>query len=243
VYKRDYARVVAAHREHGADATLVTTRVAPDEASRFGVVQVAEDGRISDYAYKPESPASDLVATEVFLFEADALLDSLEQLADGADEASGLADLGDDLLPRLADEGRAREYRLDGYWRDVGTVESYWQAHMDLLEAEPSLRLDDPAWPILTRASQRPPARIESSARIERSLVSPGCTVRGRVVRSVLAPGVFVEEGAEVVDAVVLTEARIAASVSRAVVDMRAEVRTAVSGDDGIAVVDGHHRS
>ncbi len=242
VYKLDYARVVAAHREHSPDATLVTTEVAREEAGRFGVVQAADDGRIFDYAYKPDRPASGVVAAEVFVFNAGALLDSLERLADAADDDSGLADLGDDLLPRFAREGRAREYRLDGYWRDVGTVESYWEAHMELLADERPLDLDDPAWPILTWSTQRPPARIEPSARVEDGLVSPGSSIRGRVSRSVLGPGAVIEEGAEVRESVLLEGAvvRSGARVVRAIVDAEAiihvDARVGAEGEE-IALV------
>ncbi|MDQ3866562.1 MAG: glucose-1-phosphate adenylyltransferase [Actinomycetota bacterium] len=241
VYRLDYSRVVAAHRDHRADATLVTTSVADAEASRFGVVQVA-DGRIVDYSYKPEEPVGNVVATEVFLFQADLLLDSLDRLADAVDDDSGLADLGDELLPRLVREGRTREYRLDGYWRDVGTVESYWEAHMELLGADPPIELDDPAWPILTWSTHRPPARIEASARIEDGLVSPGSSIRGRILRSVVGPGAVVEEGAEVRDSVLLERAVVGsgARVVRAIVDAEAtiEANASVGGEgEEIALV------
>ncbi|MDQ4082472.1 MAG: sugar phosphate nucleotidyltransferase, partial [Actinomycetota bacterium] len=220
VYKLDYREVIRRHVEREADVTLVTTRVPREEAGRFGVVQVDAGDRVSDYAYKPDEPASDLVATEVFVFSADAVLNALEELVDGDDE-SGLEDLGDELLPRLAREGRAYEYRLEDYWRDVGTIESYWQGHMDLVDGATPFDLDDPQWPILTSTTQRPPARIAASARIHDALVSPGCDVRGRLVRSGLAPGVVVEEEAEVRDSVVLEDVvvRAGSRVECALVD------------------------
>jgi glucose-1-phosphate adenylyltransferase len=221
VYRLDYGRVVERHLETGAGATLVTTRVARADASRFGVVH-ADDGRIAEYAYKPDEPASDLVTTEVFVFDAGLLVETLEELADGGESGdSGLADLGDEVLPRLVADGHAHEYRYDGYWRDVGTVESYWHAHMELVGAEPPLDLDDPDWPILTWATLRPPARVAASAAIEDSLVSPGSDVRGRLVRAVVGPGVVIEEGAEVRESVVLESAvvRSGARVTRAIVD------------------------
>ncbi len=225
VYKLDYREVIRRHVEREADVTLVTTRVPREGAGRFGVVQVDAGDRVSDYVYKPDEPASDLVATEVFVFSADAVLGALEELADGDDE-SGLEDLGDELLPRLAREGRAYEYRLEDYWRDVGTIESYWQGHMDLVDGATPFDLDDPQWPILTSTTQRPPARIAASARIHDALVSPGCDVRGRLVRSVLAPGVVVEEEAEVRDSVVLEDVvvRAGSRVECALVDSAASI-------------------
>jgi glucose-1-phosphate adenylyltransferase len=240
VYTLDYSRVVAAHAERGSHATLVTTRVAREEAGRFGVVRVGDGGEIVDYADKPDEPESDLVTTEVFLFDAPWLLEALEELADGDDD-SGLEDLGDELLPRLARDGEAHEYRLDGYWRDVGTVDSYWEGHMELLALDPPLDLDDPRWPILTWATQRPPARIAESSRVQESLVSPGCAVFGSVVHSVLSPGVVVEEGATVRDSVVLegTTIRAEAVVERAIVDADVEIgeRARVGGSGEITLV------
>jgi glucose-1-phosphate adenylyltransferase len=227
VYTLDYGRVVERHLETGAGASLVTTRVPQEEAGRFGVVEVEGGGKIADYAYKPEEAASDLVTTEVFLFDAELLLDTLDELANGDErEGSGLTDLGDELLPRLVRDGQAYEYRYDGYWRDVGTVESYWEAHMQLLAADPPIDLDDPAWPILTWATLRPPARVAASARIEASLVSPGSDVRGRIERSVIGPGVVIEESATVRESVVLDDAAVgpAARVTRAIVDAEAHV-------------------
>ena len=238
VYKLDYRQVVERHRDSAAEATIVTTRVAREEASRFGIVVVGENDRVVEFAYKPEEPATDVVASEVFVYDARVLLDTLDELADGED---GLEDFGHELLPRLVERGKAYAYELGGYWRDVGTVESYWESHMDLLGREPRFDLSDRAWPILTRASQRPPAWIESSAEVEDSLVSPGAVVGGRVVRSVLGPGVVVEAGANVVDCVVLNDVTVLAGavIERAVVDAHLAVGEHARGRDEIELVAG----
>jgi glucose-1-phosphate adenylyltransferase len=140
------------------------------------------------------------------------------------------------------DEAAARACRLDGYWRDVGTIDGYWQVHMELLEPEPRFRLDDPAWPILTADPQRPPARIEESATIDGSLIAAGARVRGTVLRSVVGPGVVVEEGAEVRDAILLHDSYVGARahVSRTILDAEAQVDDdAAAGDTAdIAVVE-----
>jgi glucose-1-phosphate adenylyltransferase len=232
LYKLDYRRVLRRHLETGADVTMVTKRVPLEMAGRFGTVAVDGQGGVTDFEYKPEEPRYDLVTTEIFLYDAAGLLGALEDLA-ARDEAatdddpgdSTLQDFGHGLLPKLVRSGGACEYRMESYWRDVGTVGSYWETHMDLLTPEPELDLDDPRWPILTRDHQRSPAHIEGSARIDNGLVSPGCIVRGRVERSVLAPGVVVEDGATVRDSVILHDAIVGAdaTVERAVVD--ADVR------------------
>ncbi|MFL6136434.1 MAG: glucose-1-phosphate adenylyltransferase family protein [Frankiaceae bacterium] len=224
VYRLNYADVVARHLESGADVTMVTTRVAAEDAGRYGVARV-EDGRVTDYAYKPEEPASDLVTNEVFAFRPARLLALLEELA-GQDDGEGLRDLGHAVLPRLVGEGTAREHRFDGYWRDVGTVDSYWSAHMDLLGDEPAIDLDDRRWPIYSADPQRSAARVRREATVVDSLLSPGVRVAGVVERSVLAPGVVVERSAVVRDSVVLHDTVIesGARIERAVVDARVTV-------------------
>jgi glucose-1-phosphate adenylyltransferase len=240
VYKLDYGDVVAHHLDAGASVTMVTTRVPREDAGRYGVVQVAADGAVTGFEYKPDQPSSDTVTTEVFAYDAKKLLATLDELASSPGD-SGLRDFGHELLPRLVEEGNAWAWDLDGYWRDVGTIDSYWLAHMELLDAEPSLRLDDPAWPILTTGLQRPPARIEASARIDASLIAAGAIVRGTIERSVIGPGVVIEEGATVREAVLFHDCRVAsgARVARAVVDARVRVaeRSEVGGNGDITVV------
>ena len=234
VYTLDYGRVLERHLQREAEVTLVTTRVRRGESSRFGVVELEDNGRVRRFEYKPEEPRSDVVTTEIFVYDARLLLDTLAELAAGD---AALEDFGHTLLPSLVERGRAYADDLGGYWRDVGTLESFWQAHMDLLGAEPALRLDSEEWPILTRTHLRAPARVASSARVQDSLVSPGCYVAGEVVRSILGPGVAVEDGAVVHDSVLLGDAVVprGARVARAIVDVGAELApgTSVAGGDG----------
>lgn len=240
VYKLDYSEVVDRHIESGATVTMVTTRVERDEASRYGVVELGESGRVAGFEYKPSVPKSDLVTAEVFAYDPRRLIEVLEELAQDGEE-SGLEDFGHELLPRLVGDDSAHAFELDSYWRDVGTIDSYWLAHMELLEAEPPFVLDDPGWPVLTAGLQRPPARIEASARIDGSLVAAGALVRGTVLHSVLGPGVVVDEGAEVRDAIVLHDTRVSpgATVTRAILDERVRVGRGaeVGGDEAITVV------
>jgi glucose-1-phosphate adenylyltransferase len=231
VYALDYRDVIDAHlgRDDAADVTLVTTPAPPGEAHRFGNVTVNRQGRVTAFAYKPDAPQSDLATAEVFVYDAPRLLDTLEHLAANTspgDSGAPLKDFGHELLPHLVDTGRAWAFPLDGYWRDVGTIPSYWQAHQDLLAPEPPIVLDDPAWPIRTRGPERLPARILAGARVADSLVAPGCRIAGRVERSVLSPGVVVEEGAVVRDAVLLHDAHVGAdaSVVGAIVDEGARI-------------------
>ena len=227
VYKLDYREVLAAHQDRGADLTMVTTVVPQEEASRFGTVSVGDDGRVTGFDYKPERPVTGLVSTEIFVYRPQSLLSTLDRLAarEGADDDLP-EDYGVSLLPAIVEEGRAYEHRLGGYWQDLGTVQSYWQAHMDLLAPEPPLELDDPGWPIHTQALPRPPAQVHGQTNVEDCLLSPGCDVAGRVVSSVLGPGTVVEPGAVVRNSVLFDDCTVAsgATVDTAIVDSGAHI-------------------
>src|SRR3954468_17722028 len=235
VYKLDYREVAEAHLGSGAEVTMVTTEVEPDDAARYGIVQVAEDGKVTDYAYKPDQPATTTATNEVFVFSPRPTLNRLEALAQQAGD-DGLEDLGSHLLPAQTRDGAARAHPLDGYWRDVGTVQAYWQAHRDFLAAEPPIDLDELSWPIHTRGGRHRAARLLDGAAVDGSLVSGGTRVAGQVSGSVLAPGVVVEKGATVVDSVLLpgVRGRGGARVARAVLDDGVDVgEEAVVGGDG----------
>jgi glucose-1-phosphate adenylyltransferase len=225
VYRLDYEALVREHRDSGAALTMVTTEVEPDDASRYGVVQVDGDGRVTGYDYKPDRPQGNLVTNEVFVFDTAVLVGLLDALADEAGE-DGLKDLGDGLLPRLVAEGRVHEHRFDQYWRDLGTVESYWAAHMDLLADSPPFVPDDPSWPLRTHARRQGAARLADGARVSRSVLAAEAHVAGTVERSVLAGGAVVEAGAEVRDSVLLpgSVVRAGAVVERAVLDDGVEI-------------------
>lgn len=234
IYRLDYRRLVEQHLKTGADLTVVTTEVSREEASRFGVVQTGEEGRVTDFAYKPEQPQNSVVTAEVFLFNAHTLLDTLDALAD-----EGLEDYGDQLIPHLVKTAQVHSFPLGGYWRDVGTVESYWQAHQDLIDG--AFQLDHPDWPLFTGGRQRQAARVLKGAVLENALISPGCTVHGEVRRSVLAPGVVIEAGASVHGSVLLEDVtvRAGAQVRHAVVDKGADIgqNARVGGEGDITLV------
>jgi len=235
VYALDYEQAVREHLASGDAVTMVTTKVEPKDASRYGVVLV-EDGRITDYAYKPDEPKSDLVTNEVFVFDPQVVLDLLEE----QDERK---DLGDDLLPRLVKDGRAREHRLEGYWRDLGMPDAYWAAHMDLLKAEPPFDPSNPDWPMRTKGGGAKAAVVRAGALVEDSLLSAGSEVAGTVTRSVLSRGAKVEAGAEVVDSVLLEDVvvRSGARVIKAILDEGVEVTGGVTvGGHGDVAMVGH---
>jgi glucose-1-phosphate adenylyltransferase len=237
VYRCDYRDLVDIHREKGAEVTMLVTDlegVYAEDPSDHAVVEVNRLGRVTSFAYKPDRPASSLVATEVFLYEPDVLVEVLEELHreqsdeqdDGDDGVgdSGVGDFGDLLLPRLVDRGKVYAHRLDGYWRDLGQPHHYLNAHLELVDKKADLFDSD--WPIRTQQPQRAPAYVVTGARVEDSLLSPGSHVAGSVVRSVIGPGVVVEPGAEVLESVLFgdTVVRSGATVSRALVDQGCEL-------------------
>jgi glucose-1-phosphate adenylyltransferase len=244
IYKLDYREVVDAHLGAGAEVTMVTTEVEADDASRYGIVRVGSDGRVTDYAYKPDDPATTTATNEVFVFSPGKTLDRLEAIADEVGEEE-LSDLGDHLLPAQTRDGLARAYPLTGYWRDVGTVPAYWRAHREFLAADPPLDLDDPAWPVHTRGGRHSAGRVLRGAVIEKSLLSGGVRIGGEVRGSVLSPGVVVEPGATVVDSVLLPGVRVrsGATVTRAVLDDSVDVGSGASvGGDGEITLVGRAR-
>lgn len=229
VYRLDYDALVRDHLSSFAEVTMVTTRVDPADAHRYGVVRVDEDGAVLEYAYKPDEPATDLVCAEIFVFNTPALIRHLEAAAREVESRGGpgdLGDIGDNVLPAMAGAGHAREWRHEGYWRDVGTIASFWAGHMDLLGEDPVHRLDVEGWPLRTESSYSGPARFGAEAEVADSLVGHGAVVRGTVEHSVVGPGAVVEEGARVRDSVILPGAviRAGARVETSVVDARVEV-------------------
>jgi glucose-1-phosphate adenylyltransferase len=225
VYAQDYGALVAEHTASDAGVTIVTTEVDPEDAGRYGVV-AAQDGTVREYAYKPDEPAGNEIANEVFVFTPAPLLEALERLADDAGD-DDLEDLGDALLPFLVDRGEARASRFDDYWRDVGTVDAYWSSHQELLADPPPIDLGDPAWPVLTQSPDgRAAARVLRGASVQESILAPSVRVAGSVERAVIGRGAVIEHGAVVRESVVLPGAvvRSGAEVVRAVIDDGVEV-------------------
>ncbi|MHA0037600.1 glucose-1-phosphate adenylyltransferase family protein [Deinococcus sp. PESE-13] len=222
VYRLDYSDVIRQHVERGASVTMVTTELADEQqATRFGNVRAAKNGKVSEFAYKPDEPLGKTVTAEVFVYDAHIMLSTLEALS----KEGELGDYGEELLPALVARGDAHAFPMHGYWMDVGTLDAYLQTHRDFLDGK-GFALDDPQWPFITSSISRPPTRIEKTARLDEAFVCGGAVIAGEVVRSLIAPNAVVEAGAVVRDSVVQPGAviRAGAQVSRAVVDQDAEV-------------------
>lgn len=223
IYSMDYDPLITFHRDLGADMTMATIHVPLNQASRFGIVGVENDYRVTSFVEKPKVPPTNLANMGVYLFN----LDTLDQyLWEDHQNPVSSHDFGKDLLPRLVAEGKkVYAYPYSGYWVDVGTVESYWRAHMDLLESEPPLRLNDRSWVIHTRTEERPPVRIAAGAIVNDSMVSDGCILEAgaRVERSVLSPGVIVRSNSIVRESILLTDVVVNphAIIERSILDKR----------------------
>ena len=218
VYKMDYGPFLQAHRRHRADVTVAVQQVPIGDASRFGILALDATDRVVEWQEKPSQPKSDLASLGIYVFSKKALLGWLDE---------DRTDFGRDLVPAmLAGGARVFGYRFNGYWQDVGTVESYWRAQMDLLEDHPGLDLYDRDFLVHTRSEERAPARIGPTANVHRSLISHGCLIWGTVEHSVLSPGVRVDPGAVVRDSIVMFDSviRAGAVVDHAIIDKEVSV-------------------
>lgn len=223
IYRMDYRKLIEYHLEHKADLTMAAIRVPLSEGSRFGILGVNQDLSVTSFVEKPKEPPSDLANMGVYLFDARVLNQALWEDHIRNDSSH---DFGKDILPRLVAEGkRVFAFPFEDYWVDVGTVESYWQSHMDLLAYPPPIDLNDRSWIVHTRTEERPPVRIAEGAVVIDSMISDGCVLApgARVERSVLSPGVSVGPGAVVRESVVLTDAFLDSRtlVERSIVDKR----------------------
>lgn len=221
IYEMDYDVLLQFHREKRADATLCTIRVPLDEGNRYGIVDVDDDYRVREFLEKPENPPGNLASMGVYVFNYSVLEQMLEhdQLLKGSHH-----DFGKDIIPRMIIENmNVYAYPYGGYWIDVGTIDAYWEAHMDLLTTPPALNLNDRTWIIHTRSEERPPVHVHAGATVRDSMLTDGTVVsEGALIeRSVLSPGVYVGPNAVVRDSVVLTDTYIEAGavVERCILD------------------------
>ena len=219
IYKMNYAKMLAYHKEHNADATIAVIEVPMKEASRFGIMNTDEEtGRIVEFEEKPEHPKSNLASMGIYIFNWKLLRKML--MADMKDSESS-HDFGKDIIPALLNDGKLLyAYKFKGYWKDVGTIDSLWEANMDLLSKNNELDLHDRSWKIYTEDVTSLPQYIGADAKIEKAFVTQGCVIDGEVKNSVLFTGAKVAAGAKVIDSVLMpgSEVEEGAVVQRALV-------------------------
>lgn len=277
VYKMNYRRMLEDHNERGADLTIACIEASLDDATRFGVMKADSDMRIVNFQEKPASPEPmpgkpdrALCSMGIYVFTTDVLVRRI--IADAKDQTSH--DFGKNVIPRMIDTGRVFAHRFEGvlaegetpadtpYWRDIGTLDAYWEANMDLVSVTPALNLYDPDWPIRCELRQSPPAKIIFGGTSERgfeadvtdSCISPGCIISGaRVERCILSPRVIVERNTYISDSIIMSGVRIGRNcrIHKAIMDKRTVVpdgtqigldreqdaRAFTISDEGIVVV------
>lgn len=224
IYKMDYELLIDYHKEHEADVTISVLEVPWEEASRFGVINVNDKMDVMEFDEKPEKPKSNLASMGVYVFKWEKLKEYLE--TDNINEASS-HDFGKDILPAMLKNGEKMvAYPFKGYWKDVGTVESLWEANMDLLDLNSGLNLHDPEWRIFSSNPQLPPQVINETGDVQSSMINEGCVISGKVFKSVIFQNVTIEEGASVSESVVMSGATIhkGAKLHRTVVPPKLEV-------------------
>ena len=238
IYTMDYSWMIESHKMNKAEATIGVIEVPWDEAPRFGIMNTAKNGRIEEFEEKPAKPKSNLASMGIYVFNKSFLKRYLE---DDAKDSVSSHDFGKNIIPKmLADNARLFSYAFDGYWKDVGTIESLWQANMDLLQDEPPFSMDG-LWKIYSAGFSMPPHYIGETAKVTTSLVSEGTMIFGEVKNSVIFPGVRIGKGARVTNSVIMPFTTIAenAIVDKAIVAQNCEISAGakVVGADGAITV------
>ncbi len=211
IYKMDYSLMLEYHEEKGADATIAVIEVPWGEANRFGIMNTGEDGSIIEFEEKPSKPKNNLASMGVYIFTWPVLKKYLYKDNDNPKSSS---DFGKDIIPlMLKENSRLYAYPFRGYWKDVGTIESLWEANMDLLSDQPELDLYDRNWRIYSVNPNRPPHFMGPSAHVHHSMVNEGCMILGTIHHSVLFTGVYVGEGSEIKDSIIMSNVKIGSNV------------------------------
>ncbi|MCG8498799.1 MAG: glucose-1-phosphate adenylyltransferase [Firmicutes bacterium] len=224
IYKMDYLKMIEFHRQKKADATISVYQVPIEQASSFGVMNTWEDYSIYEFEEKPKNPKSDLISMGIYIFNWKKLKQYL--LEDAADIESA-HDFGKNVIPKmLRDSCKLYAYPFEGYWKDVGTVEAYWESNMDLLERDNQLKISDSGWKIYSRIEPAHPTHFVSQSNVKNSIVGDGSLIYGTVVNSIISPGVVIEEGAEIRNSIIMPNCHIQkeAKIDKAILDYRVKV-------------------
>ncbi|MDM8128436.1 glucose-1-phosphate adenylyltransferase [Paraclostridium benzoelyticum] len=236
IYKMDYSDMLEEHKSKDADVTIAVMEVDWDEASRFGIMNANEDGSIYEFEEKPEKPKSNLASMGIYIF-------NWSKMKSYFKSDKEYVDFGKDLIPKMLDDKVSMyAYEFNGYWRDVGTIESLWQANMDLINPDNGFNLNDSNWRIYTDTMAMPPQYLGKNSNIKQSIVVDGCRVFGNVENSVLSHGVSIGEGSTVKDSVIMSNAKIGKNVivEKAIIGEGAVIEDDCkisSGDDSISIV------
>ncbi|MGH2114992.1 glucose-1-phosphate adenylyltransferase [Aerococcus urinaeequi] len=224
IYKMDYAPMLSAHKANGADCTVAVKPVPMHEASRFGIMNTDDEGKIVEFEEKPENPKSNLASMGIYIFTWDKLREYLMQ------DPEGMEDFGQNVIPAyLNNDEKLFAYSFDGYWKDVGTIDSLWEANMEVLDQEHPLQIRDKGWPIFSRNTITTPQFLSTESVVENAMICDGCIIRGSIKNSILSPNVLVGKDSIIANSIIMKGSSIGENV---------KIEYAILGEDAV-VSDG----
>ncbi|MBQ8164191.1 MAG: glucose-1-phosphate adenylyltransferase [Clostridia bacterium] len=242
IYKMDYRKMLKEHISRDAAATIAVIQVPLEEASRFGIMNTDENGVIEEFEEKPKNPKSTLASMGIYIFTYKELREYL--IKDAMDPDSDY-DFGKNIIPNMLNDGKKMiAHKFEGYWKDVGTISSYWEANMDLLKVDNDVQLFDRSWNLYTSTKVRPSQMIGEDAKIEDSVITEGCVVEGEVINSILFPGVKIEKDARVVNSIIMENVTIESNVivNKAIILEKSVIKAnnVIGNGDDIAVIEAN---
>ncbi|MGY0836500.1 glucose-1-phosphate adenylyltransferase [Aerococcus urinaeequi] len=220
IYKMDYAPMLAAHKANNADCTVAVKPVPIDEASRFGIMNTDDEGKIIEFEEKPKSPKSNLASMGIYIFTWEKLREYLMK------DPEGMEDFGQNVIPAyLNNNEKIFSYSFDGYWKDVGTIDSLWEANMEVLDQDHPLQLRDKAWPIFSRNTMTTPQFLSTESVVENAMICDGCIIRGSILNSILSPNVLVGKDSLISNSIIMKGSSIGENV---------KIEYAILGEDAV---------
>ena len=239
IYKMDYNKMLKFHKEKGADVTIAVLEVTLEEAKRFGILSTDDNDRITEFAEKPAKPKSTKASMGIYIFNKDTLVNYLK--ADEEDPKSS-NDFGKNIIPSMLNDGKKLvAYPFEGYWRDVGTIQSFWDAHMDLLSEDNELDLFDKSWRVNTRQGIYTPSYFEKGSKVQNTIIDKGCLIEGEIKHSVIFSGVKVGKNTKIIDSIIMADTEIGNNVTirKAIIANNVKIADNINIGDGekIAVV------
>lgn len=237
IYKMNYSKMLDFHKENNAEATISVIDVPFEEASRYGIMNCHENGKIYEFEEKPEKPKSTLASMGVYIFNWSTLR---EYLIKDSETPESDNDFGKNIIPNMLQDGKSMwAYQFTGYWRDVGTIQAFWESNMDLVSRIPEFNLYDPDWKIYTPNPVKPAHYIGRSASVKKSIIAEGCVVKGTVINSVLFPGSIVEEGAIIEDSIIMSNSTVCRNsiIKKSIVSERALIGESAQLGEGEDII------
>ncbi|ADQ14506.1 glucose-1-phosphate adenylyltransferase [Halanaerobium hydrogeniformans] len=222
VYEMDYGKMVDYHIKKDADLTIAAQPVPYEEASRFGILDCNQEKKITDFVEKPVDPPSNLASMGIYVFKYDVLIEVLKKYC-----THQSTDFGHNIIPPMIEENNVYLYEYDGFWRDVGTLGSYWETNLELVKSIPELNLYDEEWKMQTRSEEKPPAKFGRYGKASCSLISNGAIINGEVENSIISPGVYIEKGAVVRDSIIFNNSIIRSNsvIDKTIIDKEVEIK------------------